>query len=220
MKPLEIKEIRKQRVTKEGILFLSLAMKIMWLYRTNRRKACFNMASDNTRKLMLAKVLKSARAANILDENVSDGVRGLIADYFATVPAVEEGDTVDGEDESDQDNIEMVSKSRRDMKTSNGDSEENCDIESSGGCADNSEDSISDDEGLADYSVSQFQTDIQDNMTELWHRVAESSKLSVQVQIQSTSLWDVNSSTLRKTWMHSTVFHGWNLGQETKHGRI
>ena len=88
MKPLKIREIRKQRVTKEGILFLSLAMKIMWLYRTNRRKACFNMASDNTRKLMLAKVLKSARAANILDENVSDGVRGLIADYFATVPAV------------------------------------------------------------------------------------------------------------------------------------
>ena len=38
----------------------------------------FNMASDNTRKLMLAKVLNSARAANILDENDSDGVRGLI----------------------------------------------------------------------------------------------------------------------------------------------
>ena len=85
---------------------------------------CFNMASDNTRKLMLAKVLNSARAANILDENDSDGVRGLIA-------------------------------------------EENCDIESSGGCADDSEDSISDDEGLADNSVSQIQTDIQDNMTEL-----------------------------------------------------
>ena len=88
MKPLEIKEIRKQRVTKEGILFLSLAMKIMWLYRTNWHEVCFNMASDNTRKLMLAKVLNSARAANILDENDSDGIRGLIADYFATVPAV------------------------------------------------------------------------------------------------------------------------------------
>ena len=36
------------------------------------------MASDNTSKLMLAKVLNSARAANILDENDSDGVRGLI----------------------------------------------------------------------------------------------------------------------------------------------
>ena len=46
-------------------------MKIMWLYRANRRGACFNMASDNTRKLMLAKVLNSARAANILDENDS-----------------------------------------------------------------------------------------------------------------------------------------------------
>ena len=85
----------------------------------------------------------------------------------ATVPAVEGEDAIDGEDESDQDNIEMVSKSRRDMKTSNGDSEENCDIESSGGCDDDSEDSISDDEGLVDNSVSQIQTDIQDNMTEL-----------------------------------------------------
>ena len=172
------------------------------------------MASDNTRKLMLAKVLNSARAANILDKNNSDGIRGLIADYFATVPAVE------GEDKSDQDDTEMVSESRRDVKTLNGDSEENCDIESSSGCAEDSEDSISDDEGLADNSVSQIQTDIQDNMTELWHWVAESSKLSVQVQAQSTSSWDVNSSTLRKTWMHSTVFHRWNLGQETKRGRI
>ena len=128
---------------------------------------CFNMVSDNTRKLMLAKVLNSARAANILDENDSDGIRGLIADYFATVPAVEGEDAVDGEDESDQDDIEMVSESRRDVKTSNGDSEEKCDIESSGGCADDSEDSISDDEGVVDKSVSQIQTDIQDNMTEL-----------------------------------------------------
>ena len=56
------------------------------------------MASDNTRKLMLSKVLNSARAANILDENDSDGVRGLIADYFATVPAVEGEDAVDVED--------------------------------------------------------------------------------------------------------------------------
>ena len=192
----------------------------MWFYRTNRREACFNMASDNTRKLMLAKVLNSARAANILDKNNSSGIRGLIADYFATVPAVEGEDAIDGEDESDQDDIEMVSESRRDVKTLNWDSEENCDIESSGGCADNSEDSISDDEGLVDNSVSQIQTDIQDNMTELWHRAAENSKLSVQVQTQSTSSWDVNSSTLRKTWMHSTVFHRWNLGQETKHGRI
>ena len=103
---------------------------------------------------MLAKVLNSARAANILDENDYDGVKGLIADYFATVPAVEGEDAVDGEDESDQDDIEMVSGSRRNVKTSNGDSEENCDIESSGGCADNSEDSISDDEGLIDNSVS------------------------------------------------------------------
>ena len=47
---------------------------------------------------MLAKVLNSARAANILDENDSDGVRGLIADYFATVPAVEGEDAVDGEE--------------------------------------------------------------------------------------------------------------------------
>ena len=125
------------------------------------------MASDNTRKLMLAKVLNSVHAANILDENDSDCVRGLIADYFATVPAVEGEDAVDGEDESDQDDTEMVSESRRDVETSNGDSEENCDIESSGGCADDSEDSISDDEGLADNSVSQIQTDIQDNMTEL-----------------------------------------------------
>ena len=125
------------------------------------------MASDNTRKLMLAKVLNSACAANILDENNSDDVRGLIADYFATVPAVEGEDAVDGENESDQDDIEMVSESRRHMKTSNRDPEENCDIESSGGCADNSEDSISDDEGLVVNSVSQIQTDIQDNMTEL-----------------------------------------------------
>ena len=116
---------------------------------------------------MQAKVLNSARAANILDENDSDGVRGLAADYFATVSAVEGEDAVDGEDESDQDDIEMVTESRRDVKTSNGDSEENCDIESSGGSADDSEDSISDDEGLADNSVSQSQTDIQDNMTEL-----------------------------------------------------
>ena len=98
------------------------------------------MASDNARKLMLAKVLNSAHAANILDENNSDGVRGLIADYFATVPAVEGEDAVDGEDESDQDDSEMVSESRRDVKASYGDSEENCDIESSGGCADDSED--------------------------------------------------------------------------------
>ena len=48
------------------------------------------MASDNTRKLMLAKVLNSARAANILDENDSDGVRGLTADYFATVLLLKE----------------------------------------------------------------------------------------------------------------------------------
>ena len=74
------------------------------------------MASDNTCKLMLAKVLNSARAANILDENDSDGVRGLIADYFATVPAVEGEDAVDGEDESDQDDIETVTESRRDVK--------------------------------------------------------------------------------------------------------
>ena len=87
------------------------------------------MASDNTRKLMLAKVLNSARAANILDENNSDGVRGLIDDYFATVSAVEGEDAVDGENESNQDDIEMVSESRRDVKTSNGDSEENCDTE-------------------------------------------------------------------------------------------
>ena len=99
------------------------------------------MASDNTRKLMLVKVLNSARAANILDENDSDGVKGLIADYFATVSAVEGEDAVDGEDESDQDDIEMVSESRRDVKTSNGDSQENCDID------------ISDDEGLVDNSV-------------------------------------------------------------------
>ena len=91
----------------------------------------------------------------------------MITDYFATVPAVEGEDAVDGEDESDQDDTEMVSESRRDVKTSNGDSEENCDIESSGGCADDSEDSISDDEGLADNSVSQIETDIQENMTEL-----------------------------------------------------
>ena len=119
------------------------------------------MASDNTRKLMLAKVLNSARAANILDENDSDGVGVLIADYFATVPAVEGEDAVDREDESDQDDIEMVSESRRDVKNSNGD------IESSGGCTDDSEDSISDDEGLTNNSVSQIQTEIQDNMTEL-----------------------------------------------------
>ena len=125
------------------------------------------MASDNTSKLMLAKVLNSARAANILDENYSDGVRGLTTDYFSTVRAVEGEDAVDGEDESDQDDTEMVSESRRDVKTSNVDSEKNCDIESSGGCADDSEDSISDDEGLADNSVSQIETDIQDNMTEL-----------------------------------------------------
>ena len=125
------------------------------------------MASDNTRKLMLSKVLNSARAANILDENDSDGVRGLIADYFATVPAVEGENAVDGEDESYQEDTEMVSESRRDVKTSNGDSEENCDIKSSGGCADDSEDSITDVEGLANNSVSQIQTDIQDNMTEL-----------------------------------------------------
>ena len=111
------------------------------------------MVSDNTRKLMLAKVLNSARAANILDENDSDGVRGLIADYFATVPAVEGEDAVDVEDESDQDDIEMVSESRRDLKTSNGGSDENCDIESSGRCVDDSEDSISDDEGLVDNCV-------------------------------------------------------------------
>ena len=74
---------------------------------------------------MLAKVLNSARAANILDENDSNGVRGLIAYYFATVSAVEGEDVVDGEDESDQDDIEMVSESRRDVKTLNGDSEEN-----------------------------------------------------------------------------------------------
>ena len=91
----------------------------------------------------------------------------MIADYFATVPAVEGADAVDVEDESDQDDIEMVNESRRDVKTSNGDSDENCDIESSGRCADDSEDSISDDEGLVDNSVSQIQTDIQDNMTEL-----------------------------------------------------
>ena len=91
------------------------------------------MASDNTRKLMLAKVLNSARATNTLDENNSDGIRDLIADYFATVPAVEGEDAVDGEDENDQDDIEMVIESRRDVKTSNGDSEENCDIESRGG---------------------------------------------------------------------------------------
>ena len=125
------------------------------------------MASDNTRKLMLVKVLNSVCAASNLDENDSDGIRGLIADYFATIPAVEGEDAIDGEDESDQDDIEMVSESRRDVKTLNGDSEENCDIESSGGCADNSEDSISDDEGLVDNSVSQIQTDIHDNMTEL-----------------------------------------------------
>ena len=119
------------------------------------------MASDNTRKLMLAKGLNSARAANILDENDSDCVRGLTVDYFATVLAVEGEDAVDGEDESDQDDTEMVSESRRDVKTSN------CDIESSGGCADDSEDAISDDEGLSDNSVSQIQTDIQNNMTEL-----------------------------------------------------
>ena len=83
------------------------------------------MASDNTSKLMLAKVLNSARAVNILDENDSDGVRGLIADYLATVPAVEREDAVDGEDENDQDDIEMVSESRRDVKTLNGDSQEN-----------------------------------------------------------------------------------------------
>ena len=76
MQPLKIREIRKQLVTKEGILFLSLAMKIMWLYMTNWCEACFNMASDNTCKLMLVKVLNSARAANILDENDSDGIRG------------------------------------------------------------------------------------------------------------------------------------------------
>ena len=123
------------------------------------------MASDNTRKLMLAKVLNSARAANILDENDSDGIRGLIADYFATVPAVEGEDAVDGEEKSDKYDIKMVSESRRDVINSNGDSQENCDIESSGGCADDSEDSISDDEGVVDKSVSQIQTDIQDNMT-------------------------------------------------------
>ena len=178
------------------------------------------MASDDTRKLTLAKVLNSARAANILDENDSIASEVWLLIINATVPAVEGEDAIDGEDESDQDSIEMVSESRRDMKTSNVDSEENCDIESSGGCADDSEDSISDNEGLADNSVSQIETDIQDNMTELWHRVAESSKLSVQVQTQSTSLWDVNSSILWKTWMHSTVFHRWNLGQETKRGRI
>ena len=90
----------------------------------------------------------------------------MISDYFATVPAVEREDAVDGEDESDQDGIEMISESRRDVETSNVDSEENCDIESSGGCAEDSENSISDNEGLADNSVSQIQTDIQDNMTE------------------------------------------------------
>ena len=72
------------------------------------------MASDNTRKLMLVKVLNSVHAANILDENDSDGIRGLIAEYFATIPALEGEDAVDGEDKSDQDDIEMVSESRRD----------------------------------------------------------------------------------------------------------
>ena len=84
----------------------------------------------------------------------------MIADYFATVLAVEGEDAVDGEDESDQDGTEMISESRRDVKTSNVDSEENCDIESSGGCADDSEDSISDDEGLAGNSVSQIQLEL------------------------------------------------------------
>ena len=46
-------------------------------------------------------------------KNDSDGVRGLIADYFATVLAVEGEDAVDGEDESDQDDTEMVSESKK-----------------------------------------------------------------------------------------------------------
>ena len=87
-----------------------------------------------------------------------------------------------------------MTESRRDVKTSNVDSEENCDIESSGGCADDSEDSISDDEGLADNSVSQIETDIQDNMTELWHRVADTvivqnfqCKCKLRAQVRETS---------------------------------
>ena len=69
---------------------------------------------------MLAEVLHSACASNILDENNSGGVRGLIANYFATVSAVQRKDAIDGEDESNQDDIEMVNESRRDVKTSNG----------------------------------------------------------------------------------------------------
>ena len=61
---------------------------------------------------MLTKVLNSARAANILDENDYDGVKGLITDYFATLPAAEGEDAVDGEDESSQDDTEMVKKKR------------------------------------------------------------------------------------------------------------
>ena len=55
-----------------------------------------------------------------MDENNSGGVRGLIANYFATVSAVQRKDAIDGEDESNQDDIEMVNESRRDVKTSNG----------------------------------------------------------------------------------------------------
>ena len=84
-------------------------------------RSVFQHGVRQQRKLMLAKVLNSARAANILDENDYDGVKGLIADYFATVPAVEGEDAVDGEDESNQEDTEVVSESRREVKTSNGD---------------------------------------------------------------------------------------------------
>ena len=98
------------------------------------------MASDNTHKLMMAKVLNSARAANILDENDSDGVRGLILIILQQFLLLKERMPLIERTKAIKDDIEMVRESRREVKTSNGDSKENCDIESIGGCADDSED--------------------------------------------------------------------------------
>ena len=191
----------------------------MWLYRTNRREACFNMASDNTRKLMLAKVLNSAHAANILDENDSIASEVWLLIILQHFLLLKERMSLMERMKAIKRTLKWGVRAEETWKPRTEIQKKTAILNQAVGVlAIQKTPYLTMKASLT--TVSQIETDIQDNMTELWHRVAESSKLSVQVQTQSTSSWDVNSSTLRKTWMHSTVFHGWNLGQETKHGRI
>ena len=94
--------ISKQSVTTRGILAPWLAYNVTWCDSAIRLSAVsHNMAATSDQAKVIAKALDSALGANILDGEDSNGIRTLIADYFASDSASIGDDAEQSEEESD-----------------------------------------------------------------------------------------------------------------------